>query len=140
MPNGASFRASGALAADGTLRVELDGWRSSALWVRAGDEIVVVAPHEAARRFALASPIISGAEPNAPRGRLTSPMPGRIIAFLVESGARVEANQPVLIVEAMKMEHTLRAPTGGLVKDFKFRLGDQVPEGVELVSFETEEP
>ena len=139
MPDGVSFRASGALGANGALYAVLDGRRSTALWVHAHNEIVVQLPHEAAHRFALASPLTHAPEQNAPRGRLTSPMPGRIIAFLVEPGDRVEANQPVLIVEAMKMEHTLRAPTGGLVEDFKFQLGDQVPEGVELISFEPEE-
>jgi 3-methylcrotonyl-CoA carboxylase alpha subunit len=67
-------------------------------------------------------------------------MPGRIAALLVEPGARVEANQPVLILEAMKMEHLLTAPRSGTVKEFKFKLGSQVAEGAELVTFETRSP
>jgi len=140
MPDGTTFHASGALAGDGIITVECDGHRASAKWVHAREEIIVLPPREAAHRFILASTATNAAEPAAPGGRLTSPMPGRIIAFLVESGAWVEANQPVLIVEAMKMEHTLRAPAGGIVKDFKFQVGDQVSEGVELVSFEADTP
>ena len=67
-------------------------------------------------------------------------MPGRIAALLVAPGARVEANQPVLVLEAMKMEHMLRAPKSGILKGFKFQLGDQVGEGVELATFETGPP
>jgi len=70
-----------------------------------------------------------GSEPPA---RLTAPMPGRIAALLVEPGARVEANQPVLILEAMKMEHLLTAPRSGTVKEFKFKLGSQVAEALNL--------
>jgi 3-methylcrotonyl-CoA carboxylase alpha subunit len=67
-------------------------------------------------------------------------MPGRIAALLVAPGAKVEANQPVLVLEAMKMEHLLTAPRSGIVKEFKFQLGDHVAEGVELASFETGPP
>ncbi|WOJ89064.1 acetyl/propionyl/methylcrotonyl-CoA carboxylase subunit alpha [Methylocapsa polymorpha] len=140
LPDGASFlHASGALADDGALTVDLDGRRLSAVWVRTGDEFSLFPKDEAAHRFALVDPVADAARRSEPRGGLISPMPGRIIALLVEPGARVEANQPILIIEAMKMEHQLRAPTGGIVKDFKFRLGDQAPEGAELVSFEAEE-
>ena len=67
-------------------------------------------------------------------------MPGRIVALLVAPGARVAANQPVLVLEAMKMEHMLRAPKGGILKEFKFQLGDHVGEGVELATFEPGPP
>ena len=57
----------------------------------------------------------------------------------VESGARVEANQPVIVLEAMKMEHTLRAPSSGTVVSFRFAAGEQVDEGAELVDFRADE-
>jgi 3-methylcrotonyl-CoA carboxylase alpha subunit len=66
-------------------------------------------------------------------------MPGRVISLLVESGARVEANQPVIVLEAMKMEHTLRAPSSGTVVSFRFAAGEQVDEGAELVDFRADE-
>ncbi|WP_036257849.1 acetyl-CoA carboxylase biotin carboxylase subunit [Methylocapsa aurea] len=142
LPDGAVFHARGALGADGVLSADLDGWRLSAVWVRSRDEIAVFRNGEAAHRFALVDPAAAAPHPSFSPGqlaaRLASPMPGRIITFLVELGAAVEANQPVLVIEAMKMEHTLRAPSAGVVKAFKFKLGDQVAEGVELVAFEAE--
>jgi 3-methylcrotonyl-CoA carboxylase alpha subunit len=69
-------------------------------------------------------------------GRLTAPMPGKVIALLAEPGKRVEKGAPLLVLEAMKMEHTISAPHAGTVKSFRFAAGDQVDEGVELVEFE----
>jgi 3-methylcrotonyl-CoA carboxylase alpha subunit len=71
-------------------------------------------------------------------GRLTAPMPGKVIALLAKAGGKVEQGAPLLVLEAMKMEHTIKAPRPGLVKAFRFEPGDQVSEGVELVEFEAE--
>ncbi|MPS26737.1 MAG: acetyl/propionyl/methylcrotonyl-CoA carboxylase subunit alpha [Alcaligenaceae bacterium] len=67
---------------------------------------------------------------------LTAPMPGRMAAHLVAPGARVAAGTPLLVLEAMKMEHTIGAPTDGRVKAFRFAVGDSVNDGDELVDFE----
>jgi 3-methylcrotonyl-CoA carboxylase alpha subunit len=72
----------------------------------------------------------------AGHGGLLAPMPGRIIALLAEEGARVESGAPLLILEAMKMEHKLAAPSAGVVKAFRYAVDDQVGEGAELVEFE----
>jgi 3-methylcrotonyl-CoA carboxylase alpha subunit len=137
---GTFFHASGTLAPDGTLAADLGNRRVNAVWVRSGEEILVYVGAEAAHRFLQAGPIAGAARRDGPAGRLTSPMPGRIAALLVAPGAKVEANQPVLVLEAMKMEHLLTAPRSGIVKEFKFQLGDHVAEGVELASFETGPP
>jgi 3-methylcrotonyl-CoA carboxylase alpha subunit len=71
-------------------------------------------------------------------GRLTAPMPGKVIALLAKAGGKVEKGAPLLVLEAMKMEHTIKAPRAGRVKAFRFEAGDQVSEGVELVEFEAE--
>jgi 3-methylcrotonyl-CoA carboxylase alpha subunit len=63
-------------------------------------------------------------------------MPGKVIALLAEPGAAVEKGAPLLVLEAMKMEHTISAPRAGTVKSFRYVAGDQVAEGVELVEFE----
>jgi len=63
-------------------------------------------------------------------------MPGRIIRVMVSAGDLVEAGTPLLIMEAMKMEHTLRAPGPGRVKEVFYAPGDFVDEGLELVSME----
>jgi 3-methylcrotonyl-CoA carboxylase alpha subunit len=69
-------------------------------------------------------------------GGLEAPMPGTIISLLVEPGAEVTQGTPLLILEAMKMEHTVRAPSAGRVNRFRYAVGDQVPDGAELVDFD----
>ncbi len=83
--------------------------------------------------FVASSPIVhAGAEaPDA--GQLTAPMPGKLIALMVEPGAKVKAGQPLAIMEAMKMEHTISAPVAGEVKQVFYAVGDQVAEGAQLI-------
>jgi 3-methylcrotonyl-CoA carboxylase alpha subunit len=69
-------------------------------------------------------------------GAILSPMPGRIIAVLVERGQRVEKGQKLLVMEAMKMEQALLAPFDGIVADLKAATGAQVSEGTLLVRIE----
>ncbi len=66
-------------------------------------------------------------------GRLTAPMPGKVIAVLCEKGAHVKKGQALLVMEAMKMEHTLNAPEDGEVLELRYAVGDQVDEGAQLV-------
>jgi 3-methylcrotonyl-CoA carboxylase alpha subunit len=71
-------------------------------------------------------------------GRLTAPMPGKVIAVLVEAGASVEKGAPLLVMEAMKMEHTIVAPAAGKVGEILFGVGDQVSDGAQLLVMETQ--
>jgi len=71
-------------------------------------------------------------------GRLTSPMPGRIVNVAAETGARVKKGQPVVVLEAMKMEHTLFAPFDGTLLDLNVKMGDQVSEGVTLARIQAD--
>ncbi|MBI1892096.1 MAG: acetyl/propionyl/methylcrotonyl-CoA carboxylase subunit alpha [Burkholderiales bacterium] len=73
----------------------------------------------------------------ADAGRLTAPMPGKIIAVLVKQGAIVAKGTPLLIMEAMKMEHTIAAPTDGTVEQLLYAVGDQVAEGAQLLSLKS---
>ena len=66
---------------------------------------------------------------------LLAPMPGKVIALFVEAGVSVERGQPLLVIEAMKMEHTISAPSAGRVASIRFGVGDQVAEGAQLVEF-----
>ena len=75
-------------------------------------------------------------ESDAHAGSLAAPMPGKIVAVLVEPGTRVEKGAPLVILEAMKMEHTIVAPCAGTVKEVRFAAGDQVSEGVDLIAFD----
>ena len=67
---------------------------------------------------------------------LTAPMPGKVIAHLAAVGAKVDKGAPLLVLEAMKMEHTISAPRAGTVKAYRYAAGDQVAEGAELVDFD----
>ncbi len=69
-------------------------------------------------------------------GRLTAPMPGKVIAFLAQVGDRVKRGQPLAVMEAMKMEHTIAAPRDGTVAELLYAVGDQVAEGGELLRLE----
>ena len=69
-------------------------------------------------------------------GGLTAPMPGKIVALLAQPGQKVDKGTPLLILEAMKMEHTITAPTAGIVKAFCYAAGEQVSDGAALVEFE----
>jgi 3-methylcrotonyl-CoA carboxylase alpha subunit len=60
------------------------------------------------------------------------------VQVLVEEGASVEKGQPLMILEAMKMEHTISAPGKGKVAKVNFKAGEQVPEGAVLLQIEAE--
>ena len=66
-------------------------------------------------------------------GRLTAPMPGKVVSFAVKAGDTVKKGQALAVMEAMKMEHTIAAPADGTVAELLFAPGDQVTEGAELL-------
>ncbi len=72
-------------------------------------------------------------------GRLTAPMPGKVVSFAVKAGDVVKKGQPLAIMDAMKMEHTIAAPADGVVAELLFAPGDQVTEGAELLRLEVAE-
>ena len=80
-------------------------------------------------------PLAHVGEAETEGGRLTAPMPGKIVAIIAEKGKQVEKGAPLLIMEAMKMEHVIAAPAQGVVEDFLYTVGDQVAEGAQLLVF-----
>jgi 3-methylcrotonyl-CoA carboxylase alpha subunit len=70
-------------------------------------------------------------------GRLTAPMPGKVVSFAVKPGDKVRKGQPLAVMEAMKMEHTIAAPVDGTVQELLYAPGDQVAEGAELLKLAT---
>jgi 3-methylcrotonyl-CoA carboxylase alpha subunit len=69
----------------------------------------------------------------ADTGRLTAPMPGKLLSFVVKAGDLVRRGQALAVMDAMKMEHTISAPADGQVKELLYAPGDQVAEGAELL-------
>ena len=77
-------------------------------------------------------------EENAAVGSLKSPMPGQVVAFKVAVGDTVKKGEPLAVIEAMKIEHTITAPTDGVVAELLFGAGDLVADGDELLRIDTE--
>ena len=77
-------------------------------------------------------------EESAAVGSLKSPMPGQVVAFKVAVGDTVKKGEPLAVIEAMKIEHTITAPTDGLVAELLFAAGDLVADGDELLRIDTE--
>jgi 3-methylcrotonyl-CoA carboxylase alpha subunit len=86
-----------------------------------------------AREF---DPIAHAGEGVSEGGRLSAPMPGKLVAFLARVGDEVRQGQALAVMEAMKMEHTISAPHGGRVSALLYAVGDQVAEGGELLRLE----
>jgi 3-methylcrotonyl-CoA carboxylase alpha subunit len=118
---------------DGSLTVALDGIRGRATVLEHGAETGVFLAGEN-WRLAEIDPLAAreGDDPGA--GRLTAPMPGRVTQLLVETGDTVRRGEPLMIIEAMKMEHTVAAPVDGTVEAVRFTVGDLVEEGSELIT------
>jgi 3-methylcrotonyl-CoA carboxylase alpha subunit len=92
----------------------------------------------AGRHVSLAwlDPLAHAGETESEGGKLTAPMPGKVIAVMVEAGSTVTRGTPLLVMEAMKMEHTISAPVDGVVSEVLSGVGEQVVEGAQLLAFE----
>jgi len=97
-----------------------------------GERVAVFAP-EGSAVLQLIDAIAHAGEGAADAGRLTAPMPGKVVALLVAVGDSVAQGQALAVMEAMKMEHTLHAPRDGIVAELLYAVGDQVAEGGELL-------
>jgi 3-methylcrotonyl-CoA carboxylase alpha subunit len=73
-------------------------------------------------------------------GQLSAPMPGRVVRVCVEQGQTVAEGEPLVVMEAMKMEHTISAPYAGEITSLRYRVGDLVDEGVELLVLDPANP
>jgi 3-methylcrotonyl-CoA carboxylase alpha subunit len=125
--------AAGERGADGALSLTLDGARRRAIVLEAGEELAVFLDGES-WLLAEIDPLAPAAGAAAAAGRLSAPMPGRVIRLLVEPGSRVRRGEPLVVVEAMKMEHTVAAPADGVVAAVRCAVGDLVEEGAELIT------
>jgi len=86
--------------------------------------------------FVVHDAIAEADQPAVDTGGLTAPMPGRIIFLPVAPGSRVTRGQALVVLEAMKMEHSLNAPADGVLKAYRVAEGALVAEGAALVDFE----
>ncbi len=121
-----------------TLYFTIDGYRSCATITRNKDQISLYRPN-GVFNFTRLLPDMGDANDDNGQGGLTAPMNGTMVSVLVAAGQSVEKDQPLVIMEAMKMEHTIKAPQSGVVKELYFKEGDMVDGGAELLAFEAEE-
>ncbi|MGE0387573.1 MAG: biotin carboxylase N-terminal domain-containing protein [Gammaproteobacteria bacterium] len=129
---GRHVQAHGILRGD-VLDATLDGRRVRARIVRDADAVFVLTG-STRRRLRRIDPFAGGSTAEAAGGRLVAPMPGTVRAVLVAPGDAVRRGDPLMVLEAMKMEHTIRAPVDGIVASVRYAPGDTVAsEGDELL-------
>jgi len=130
-----SVMAAGELSGN-ELYADIDGYRQR-VTVVPHDDVFTLFSQRGSMQFALAQPDIGEDHGDERDGVFTAPMHGVIVKLLVAEGAGVKPDQPLLIMEAMKMEHTIRAPCEGVVRQFYFQPGEQVSGGEALLDFAT---
>ncbi|MDR6768073.1 3-methylcrotonyl-CoA carboxylase alpha subunit [Acidovorax delafieldii] len=119
-------------AIPGGIELQFAGQRTRAAVYAQGEVDHVFTPLGATQITSIDLLAHSG-ESAAEGGRLTAPMPGKVVSFAVKAGDAVTKGQPLAVMEAMKMEHTIAAPADGVVQELLYAPGDQVTEGAELL-------
>ena len=119
-----------------SLALVVDGQRARATVFT--DQAGIHVMHDGCYRgFTVFDPLHAAEEDAAATGSLTAPMPGAITAVMVKAGDRVKRGAPLVMLEAMKIEHTIVAPFDGVVLEIRYEKGEQVAqEGAELVKLE----
>ena len=118
--------------------LQFNGHRDSVQTWQQGEVVHVFAPRGAVEITAFDALAHAG-DAASEGGRLTAPMPGKVVSFAVKAGDKVQKGQPLAVMEAMKMEHTIAAPADGEVVELLFAPGDQVTEGSELLKLKVAE-
>ena len=116
----------------GCINVEFAGQRSTANIYQNNDATHIFCAQGATQIVAIDLLAHAGVA-QAEGGRLTAPMPGKVVSFAVKAGDKVTKGQALAVMEAMKMEHTIAAPVDGVVEELLYAPGDQVVEGAELL-------
>ncbi|MBL8545067.1 MAG: acetyl/propionyl/methylcrotonyl-CoA carboxylase subunit alpha [Hyphomonadaceae bacterium] len=114
------------------ISVEAAGATTNALWGHSEADAVIVFDRGEAYEFTLDTGERSADEAAAGDGAILSPMPGKIVSVAAKAGAKLKKGDPILVLEAMKMEHTLTAPFDGTLAELNAKAGAQVSEGVLL--------
>jgi len=117
---------------NGTVAVTVAGVREQAGYLREDSRIHLWAKGEHFEVL-LDDPRLKEFSATAAQGGLTTPLPGVVAAVTVKAGQSVAAGEVLMVIEAMKMEHSIRAPSDGVVKVVHFARGDRVPEGSQLL-------
>jgi 3-methylcrotonyl-CoA carboxylase alpha subunit len=123
----------GVSVTDSTVVAALDAERHSGRWFRRGPHLHLWMGDQH-QEFLVEDPRTREFSASASTGGLTTPLPGVVSAVVVAEGQTVTAGEVLMVIEAMKMEHSITAPHDGVVRAIHFARGDRVPEGSELLS------
>jgi 3-methylcrotonyl-CoA carboxylase alpha subunit len=134
---GRTWSVSGEVGPAGTARIRVDDRLMRVGWVLVDDTLTLFADGSS-HVFLLRHPRRPSGTQTSAAGRIVSPMPGLVLSVTAAAGAPVEKGQPLVVIEAMKMEHTVAAPRAGRVQSVDVGVGDQVAAGAELVVLEAE--
>jgi 3-methylcrotonyl-CoA carboxylase alpha subunit len=119
---------------DGSFHIRLDGRGQTCRFVQAGEDITILT--ESGRvALTLFDPYHFEGDTSLNDGRLTAMMPGRIVKLMAAAGDKVSKGQPLIIMEAMKMEHTIVSPRDGVIERVAFQVGEMVPADAVLFAF-----
>jgi 3-methylcrotonyl-CoA carboxylase alpha subunit len=132
---GGPMAVSGEITEPGKVSVILGGRRVAAAVIRqAGDMIVILAGRS--NQLRLVDPLDAAVDAAVGDGRMIAPMPGKVVKVHATAGQIVERGAPLMILEAMKMEHAIMAPADGRISAVHYAAGDSVEEGAELLILE----
>ncbi|USZ15782.1 acetyl/propionyl/methylcrotonyl-CoA carboxylase subunit alpha [Moraxella sp. FZFQ2102] len=123
--------------ADSEYTLWLDGTRLQVHGTQVG-EVVHIFTQAGSGQITLIDCLAHTGEESDAGGSLKSPMPGQVVAFRVAVGDTVKKGQPLAVIEAMKIEHTIHAPSDGVVAELLFSAGDLVADGDELLKLQTD--
>ena len=119
-------------SASDTVAVTVGSARYQARYLRDGSRVHLWT-HGEHFEVVLDDPRLEEFSATAAQGGLTTPLPGVVASVAVTVGQSVVAGEVLMVIEAMKMEHSIRAPSDGVVKAVHFARGDRVPEGSQLL-------
>ena len=132
----ASFQELGSgLSNSYAMHSNIDGYRSQTTFAE-HDGVFSAYTQQSTFQFSKCGPDLGEFDSGSDAGSLAAPMNGTVVTLLVEQGATVAEGDALLVMEAMKMEHTIRAPAAGVVQEFYFQPGSLVDGGAELLAFE----
>lgn len=117
-------------------RFEIDGKRFENRIAHTTPDTLTIFTTAGRNKIGIVDPAATDDDETAGIGGLRAPMPGKIVSVFVTSGQKVTRGTPMMIMEAMKMEHTIVAPSDGTVTSISFAEGTQIEEGISLVEFD----